>query len=77
MGNFSPESLAEYNELCQAGGESLYDFTMCVKPDGTRYGVPDGKQCKGGRPVGKFKEKTNKNLSKLTKAFRKKKKKAK
>lgn len=39
--------LAEFAE----GGSDAMDFAACQRPDGSIYGIPDGKQCKKGRKV--------------------------
>lgn len=39
-GGFSENSLAEYqNLLSSLTGEEVYDFSRCVRPDGTFYGT--------------------------------------
>lgn len=39
--------LAEFTE----GGSDAMDFAACQRPDGSIYGIPDGKQCKKGKKV--------------------------
>lgn len=60
-GSFSEEALRAYSELAAekqglnfAEGDS-YDFTRCVKPDGTAYGTKG--QCKSGSPKEETEEK--------------------
>lgn len=31
--------------------EALFDFAACERPDGSRYGIAEGKQCRKGRKV--------------------------
>ena len=54
LGSFSESSLEEFSEMLrQSGNEDYsefvasYDFTRCVRPDGSAYGT--GGQCKKGR----------------------------
>lgn len=41
QGSFSQESLHKFNELLNLseGDENLYDFTRCIRPDGSAYGT--------------------------------------
>ena len=55
-GNFSEEALAQFQELCAqkqgldfAEGDT-YDFTRCVRPDGSAYGARG--PCKSGKQEG-------------------------
>lgn len=48
---FSPESLSTVNELLS----DYYDFTRCVRPDGSAYGTKG--QCKSGSPKEETEEK--------------------
>jgi hypothetical protein len=81
MGNFTPESLDKFHELCAEGvdfGEGpVYDFARCLKGDKV-YGVSPNEVCRQGKPIGDKEVKGNKNLegdarlSQLKIAFRKK-----
>ena len=55
MGHFTPETLQKFQELCAEGldfGEGpVYDFAMCIKPDGDIYGVEPGEACEDGKPI--------------------------
>jgi len=60
-GSFSEEALRAYSELAAekqgldfAEGDS-YDFTRCVRPDGSAYGTKG--QCKSGSPKEETEEK--------------------
>ena len=47
FGRFSEESLESYAEAAsEKNGEETYDFTRCVRSDGTSYGT--GGQCRKG-----------------------------
>ena len=62
-GSFSKEALLQYSELIAQKASSdfsegdTYDFTRCVRPDGSFYGT--GGKCKSGSEVG-AKEKADK-----------------
>ena len=52
-GSFSDKALSQYSELLRAAqelafseGSEFYDFTRCVRPDGTAYGT--GGKCRKG-----------------------------
>ena len=61
LGSFSEEALRAYSELAAQtrsadfaeGG--TYDFTRCVRPDGSAYGTKG--QCKSGSPKEETEEK--------------------
>jgi hypothetical protein len=60
-GSFSEEALRAYAELAAqkqglnfAEGDSYYDFTRCVRPDGSAYGTKG--KCEQGRPETKEEE---------------------
>jgi hypothetical protein len=82
MGHFDEEALKQFQAMCAEGvdfGEGpVYDYAMCVKPDGEIYGVPAGDQCRGGKPISdkqgaQIKSGASKSkLSKLKAAFLKK-----
>lgn len=40
-----------FNEQASALIESLYDFALCRRPDGSIYGIADGTQCRKGSPT--------------------------
>lgn len=69
-GSFSEEALRAYSELAAekqglnfAEGDS-YDFTRCVKPNGTAYGTKG--QCKSGSPQEETDgEKRNKKVAQI------------
>ena len=60
-GNYSEEALAAYAELVAASAAlnfaegDTYDFTRCIKPDGTTFGTP-GNCTPPNRPAGPSKE---------------------
>ena len=67
-GSFSQQALALYSQLASekagldfAEGDS-YDFTRCVKPDGTAYGTSG--QCKSGSPSSES-ERTKKKVAQI------------
>ena len=55
MSYFTEEALKKFQELCAEGmdfGEGpVYDFAMCIKPDGDIYGVEPGEACEDGKPI--------------------------
>lgn len=55
MGRFTEDTLQRFQEMCAEGidfGEGpVYDFAMCIKPDGDIYGVEDGEKCEDGKPI--------------------------
>lgn len=58
QGSFSSEALARYEELVKQDADSSsysefvehYDFTTCIRPDGTLYGIGRG-ECRKGKEI--------------------------
>jgi hypothetical protein len=55
MGNFTEDSLRKFNDMCAEGvdfGEGpVYNFAMCLMPNGDIYGVSPGEKCEKGKPI--------------------------
>ncbi len=59
QGSFTEEALERYEALVKHDAdlsnysESVehYDFTTCIRTDGTLYGIADGKKCRKGKEI--------------------------
>ena len=59
QGSFTEEALERYEALVKQDADSSnysdfvehYDFTTCIRTDGTLYGIADGKKCRKGKEI--------------------------
>jgi len=55
MGHFDKDTLNKFQAMCAEGvdfGEGpVYNYAMCLEPDGDVYGIEPGEKCKVGQPI--------------------------